>query len=105
MEANRWPEVPDAIKKIAGMWHGGQSSELYAIASTGGLTFKDWFEKNRSFGEKAGLMAIRWYDLSRELVEPIEANELPAEYAALCERISEHLDGISLVTEEMDDME
>ena len=105
MEANRWPEVPDAIKKIAGMWHGGQSSELYAIASTGGLTFQDRFERNRSFGEKAGLMGIRWYNLSRELIEPIEANELSAEWSELCERMSEHLAGISLVAEEMEGME
>ena len=101
MPANRWPEIPKAIEKIASAWHGGQSSELYAIASTGGLTFTDRYERNNGFAYKASEMSIRWYNLAQELVEPVEANELAAEWVALCERMAEHLDEISVVAEQM----
>lgn len=85
------PDVPDEILEIAADWHGGQASELYAIASTGGLTLNPARTRFWSDADRLDFQGDRWSRLAGELADPIAAGDIGPEWADRCRETADRL--------------
>ena len=99
MSATYEPRVPEAVVALAADWHGGQGSELYAIASTGGITFNEgWVGfPFLTLTEKYDRQSERWHRLVRELDDPIGAGELDDRVQDDCAAIAQGLEDLAVL--------
>lgn len=82
-------EIPPEFLDLAGAWYDGQSSMLYAVASTGGLTLGP--VRPMVYGENRHMTDEEWYwslwsDLAselRSLIRMVEKNRGKARIAKL----------------------
>jgi len=91
-----YPEVPDEILIIAADWHGGQFTELYAIASTGGITHNEDNATVKRWTDLERLedLAYRWGTLSGELDDPVEAGDLDPAAVAEVDNMVDQLENL-----------
>jgi hypothetical protein len=85
------PDVPAEIVEIAAEWHGGQASEMYAIASTGGLTLNSDRTRSWTDADRLEFQSDRWSRLAGELADPIAAGAVGADAADYCLDIADKL--------------